>query len=552
MESSTLLLGAATLAIAWLVQRLLKALQVDSGEMSAATRAFLAGEFHASAECQPMVGALVGSAFTDDEAVSAQQMKDILAAEHLPYQSLIDNPAALLRCSPCLEGANGGLYTRFTVQLNLYAGTVVALGSPEQRAELVASQAERPPKLGCFAFTEKGAGVLSGAGVETTAQFDPATDEFVIHSPTPSATKNWISQGMFAERAVILANLTVGDECHGPCLFWATIADPQPGQARPRPRSGVHVTSLPTKTALKSLDNAAISFDHFRVPRSALLSRFAELQGQGEATIFQLKLPPGARKMLDVLVFRLLTGRIVLSEASLAQALWRLRLNWRYAEGRELWRGRKDKGKRMSEMPLVCSAFRDYGESIGVLAEFVEHTREVVASSIIDDKFTNDTVEATCMCKFLGTGFAVDASSAVRKVMASQALLAESEMGPESFIANATSAAEGDNTIMELKIVNDLVRGNTPMLPWALMARVAANSAGRLAVWMYLTRLARATLLGKRAIKDGQLLRDVAWARAHMRVIDVFMKVTADQPAKRAWLGSYCKVLMKFPVPLQA
>ena len=46
--------------------------------------------------------------------------------------------------------------------------------------------------------------------------------------------------------------------------------------------------------------------------------------------------------------------------------------------------------------------------------------------------------------------------------------------------------------------------------------------------------------------------RDVAWARAHMRVIDVFLKVTADQPAKRAWLDSYCKVLMNFPVPLQS
>ena len=51
-------------------------------------------------------------------------------------------------------------------------------------------------ELGCFAFTEKGAGVLSGAGVETTAEYDPAADEFVIHSPTPSAAKNWISQGL--------------------------------------------------------------------------------------------------------------------------------------------------------------------------------------------------------------------------------------------------------------------------------------------------------------------------------------------------------------------
>jgi alkylation response protein AidB-like acyl-CoA dehydrogenase len=48
--------------------------------------------------------------------------------------------------------------------------------------------------LGCFAFTERGAGVLSGAAMETTAHFDAAKGDFVIHSPTPGAQKTWISQ----------------------------------------------------------------------------------------------------------------------------------------------------------------------------------------------------------------------------------------------------------------------------------------------------------------------------------------------------------------------
>ena len=42
-------------------------------------------------------------------------------------------------------------------------------------------------------------------GVETTATFDEAKDEFVFDSPTPSSAKNWISQGLYAEEAVILA-----------------------------------------------------------------------------------------------------------------------------------------------------------------------------------------------------------------------------------------------------------------------------------------------------------------------------------------------------------
>ena len=81
------------------------------------------------------------------------------------------------------NAAPGALWTRFTVSYNLYAGSVVALGSDEQREKLFATQSSG--ELGCFAFTELGAGVLSGAGVETTATFDTATDCFTIHSPTP-------------------------------------------------------------------------------------------------------------------------------------------------------------------------------------------------------------------------------------------------------------------------------------------------------------------------------------------------------------------------------
>eukprot|EP00605_Chrysophyceae_sp_TOSAG23-4_P000313 GSChrysophyteH1.ASY1.ANO1.358.1 assembled CDS len=141
---------------------------------------------------------------TDDPAECAKQMQTILKASHIPYSSLIEAPENLLRVSPGCEN-HGALWTRFTVQYNLYAGSIVALGSDEQRDELISTQSSGC--LGCFSFTERGAGVLSGAGVETTATFDRKTEEFVIHSPNGSSCKNWISQGLYAEDAVILADL---------------------------------------------------------------------------------------------------------------------------------------------------------------------------------------------------------------------------------------------------------------------------------------------------------------------------------------------------------
>lgn len=90
------------------------------------------------------------------------------------------------------DSDHGALATRFTVQYNLYSGTIVALGNEIQRQRLYDTQDRA--ELGCFAFTEVGAGVLSGAGVETTAEYDPVRKVFVIHSPTLTSRKTWISQ----------------------------------------------------------------------------------------------------------------------------------------------------------------------------------------------------------------------------------------------------------------------------------------------------------------------------------------------------------------------
>eukprot|EP00122_Pirum_gemmata_P019512 Pgem_evm1s18266 len=49
--------------------------------------------------------------------------------------------------------------------------------------------------------------------------------------------------------------------------------------------------------------------------------------------------------------------------------------------------------------------------------------------------------------------------------MGSQALFEDFWLGKSSFVANATCAAEGDNTIMELKVVQDMIRKRTKLFP---------------------------------------------------------------------------------------
>jgi len=564
---------AVALVLIWLMNAVVNSLHVDGGKLDAAAKALLERSSTVSATFAAQddgldysVGTTIATALenapmTLEEGDCAAQMKSILAQGLLQYSTLVDSPQILLRVSPACANRNPALWTRFTVQYNLYAGSIVALGTDEQRQKLIDSQSSGA--LGCFAFTEKAAGVMSGAAMEATARYDAKADEFVIDSPTKGSAKNWISQGMYAENAVILAELFIGDTSYGPHLFWSPIATPAGTKSksrtgsntalRPVPLKGVTVESLPAKNALVSLDNAAITFDNFRVPASALLSRFGGLDDSGN---YVPNLPKGCSRMLDLLISRLLTGRIVLAEATLSYSLSRLRRNWAYCQQRTLWKHPKSSKpqKTMADMPLVRATFRDYAVTVDIISTFVAHTRERVAQAILNQVFTNDLIEATCMCKFLGTGFGVDAMSACRKAMGARALQADSWLGgEESFMPNATCAAEGDNTIMELKIVQDIVRGRTSKVPLGLMWRICGDTRGRSATTAYLTFFARAMLLGKKALQDGQLLKDIANARAHMRVIDVWLQSKKSTlPGAGRWLSSYDDVILNFPTRLQA
>lgn len=313
------------------------------------------------------------------------------------------------------------------------------------------------------------------------------------------------------------------------------------------PLQGVTVTSLPTKTSLLGLDNAFISFQEFEVTHESMLSRFSSIDIHTNEYILQL--PPGVTRMVDLLISRLLTGRIVLSEFTSNYALFLFKHSYDFTSKRMLWKGKKEKGTYISELPLFNAAFTNYSRSLALINHFIANTRDDVVKCIKTDKFTHSVVEKTCVCKFVGTSFAVDCASVLRKLLGSQALFHESYLGSSSFVCNATCAAEGDNTIMELKIVQDMVRGRTSFISMGLFFRSMFQSRYSFYVLMiYLAKLFLALVIFReKAIDEGQLLKDIAWCKAHLLIIDNWVASGKNLH----WIGSYYKVLVKFPMPTQ-
>lgn len=74
--------------------------------------------------------------------------------------------------------------------------------------------------------------------LETTATYDPKTEEFILNSPTITSLKWWPGNlGKSVDHVVLQAQLFINGKCLGAHLFWVQIRDlnthrPLPGNLR--------------------------------------------------------------------------------------------------------------------------------------------------------------------------------------------------------------------------------------------------------------------------------------------------------------------------------
>ena len=167
------------------------------------------------------------------------------------------------------------LLVKCGVQFGLFGGAVLHLGT-ERHHERYLRDIVSLELPGCFAMTETG----HGSNVQqlgTTATYDADTGEFVVHTPTPEARKDYIGNAARDGRmAAVFAQLVVGGEERGVHCLLVPIRD-DAGE----PSAGVTIEDCGPKLGLDGVDNGRIAFDHVRVPREALLDRYAEVREDG-------------------------------------------------------------------------------------------------------------------------------------------------------------------------------------------------------------------------------------------------------------------------------
>ena len=153
-------------------------------------------------------------------------------------------------------------------------------GSPELHAKYAALVAHRGI-LGCYLQTELGHGT-NVAALETTATYLPATREFELHTPTPTAAKWWIGAlGRTATHGVVQARLILpSGRDAGPHLFFVQLRSLEDHRTMP----GITVGDIGPKAmgGYAAVDNGWARFERVRIPKEQMLSAFAGVTDEGE------------------------------------------------------------------------------------------------------------------------------------------------------------------------------------------------------------------------------------------------------------------------------
>ena len=393
-----------------------------------------------------------------DPRQSATLLRTLVRSGLLKYTDMRDDPEKFFLAHRLLATIGlGGFGIRFTVQFNLFAGSILGLGTDAQVEELEALQPSG--ELGCFLLTEMQAGVLSGLIVKTTATWDVGAGCFVLRTPDDAAAKNWISQGFTASKGVVLADLIDGEGAsHGPHAFVMDLREEAAASDSAAPggvgalRAGVRVEDMGSKTVANDLDNARVWFDGVQLPHGALLARFATV----DAATGAYEQCGDEPMRLEVIGQRLLTGRLAIAEAALVSARVLFAKTEAYA-AQKVCNGLGGEVK-LAALPQLAATFAEGGAELDRLLAYCRGVEDRLAACLRAGTIPDaPLVEAIAVAKIRAIAVATERAHALRQEVGSYALMGHTGFElADMFLC--CKFAEGDSRILQQKLARDRLK----------------------------------------------------------------------------------------------
>ncbi|XAR54930.1 Acyl-CoA oxidase [Bertholletia excelsa] len=356
----------------------------------------------------------------------------------------------------------------------MFVPAIKGQGTEEQQKKWL-SLAYKMKIIGCYAQTELGHG-SNVQGLETTATFDPQTDEFIIHSPTLTSSKWWPGGlGKASTHAVVYARLMTDGQDHGVHGFIVQLRSLEDHSPLP----GITVGDIGMKFgngAYNSMDNGILRFDHVRIPRDQMLMGVSQVTREGK--YMHSNVP--RQLVYGTMVY---VRQKIVTDASnaLSRAVC---IATRYSAVRRQFGSQNGgpetqvidyKTQQSRLFPLLASAY-----AFRFVSEWLEWLYKDVTQRLQANDFSTlpEAHACTAGLKSLTTSATADGIEECRKLCGGHGYLCSSGL-PELFAVYVPACTyEGDNIVLLLQVARFLVKtvsqlgsGKQPVGTTAYMGR---------------------------------------------------------------------------------
>ncbi|MDN5929589.1 MAG: acyl-CoA dehydrogenase family protein [Pseudonocardia sp.] len=341
------------------------------------------------------------------------------------------------------------LLVKAGVQWGLFGGALQALGTARHHEKYLRDMMDGT-LLGCFAMTETGHG-SDVQHLRTTATYDADAGEFVIHTPEPGARKDYIGgAARDARMAAVFAQLVTRgpnavSQTHGVHAFLVPIRS-ESGDAMP----GVTISDCGVKAGLNGVDNGRLVFDSVRVPREALLNRYADVSPEG---VYSSDITNETRRFFTMLG-TLVRGRISVAGGAGSATQKALTLAIRYGATR-----RQFSNPTTGEEVVVLDYLVHQRKLLPALAttyalhfaqnDLVAQMHDVQQpGAALDEDRQRDLETRAAGIKAIGTWHATRTIQTAREACGGAGYLAENLLPALKADTDVFTTFEGDNTVL--------------------------------------------------------------------------------------------------------
>ncbi|PON55007.1 Acyl-CoA oxidase [Parasponia andersonii] len=389
-----------------------------------------------------------------------------------PFRALFEDPAQYFAILEAVGSIDMSLGIKIGVQYSLWGGSVINLGTKKHRDKYFdgIDNLEYP---GCFAMTELHHG-SNVQGLQTTATFDPITDEFIINTPNDGAIKWWIGNaavhGKFASvfaKLILPTHDSKGVSDMGVHAFIVPIRDLKTHQTLP----GIEIHDCGHKVGLNGVDNGALRFCSVRIPRENLLNRFGDVSWDGKYTSSL----PTINKRFAATLGELVGGRVGLAYSSVSVLKLAATIAIRYSLLRQQFGPPKQpevsildyQSQQHKLMPMLASTYAFHFATVHLVEKYTEMKKSH------DEQLVADVHALSAGLKAYVTSYTAKSLSICREACGGHGYAAVNRFGILRNDHDIFQTFEGDNTVLLQQVAGDLLKqykekfqGGTFMVTW--------------------------------------------------------------------------------------